>query len=318
MQVIETDFLVIGSGIAGLATALWAASYGEVVIISKDKAEHCNSTLAQGGIAAAIGQNDSPELHAQDTLKAGAGICQPEIVALLTQAAPEIIKTLVDLGTNFDLAPSGEMDLAKEGAHSLARVLHHGDDTGAEIWQTLYRQVEKMRGISLLPGSAALELLIEQGRCIGAIVHSGEDLVYFLARGVVLATGGCGQIYGRTTNSLRSTGDGLAMAWRAGAELRDLEFIQFHPTALDTSETPFFLISEAVRGAGAVLVTEKGERFMQSYHPMADLAPRDVVSRAIVLEEQKGRRVFLDATSLGPEFPRRFPNIYAKQHSYGI
>ncbi|MEA4901637.1 L-aspartate oxidase [Desulfitobacterium sp.] len=317
MQNMKTDFLIIGSGIAGLSAALGASSYGEVMIIAKDRPDLCNSTLAQGGIAAAVGKNDSPEVHTQDTLIAGAGACQEKTVHILTQEAPHIIDELIKMGMCFDRTNSGELALGREGAHSLARVIHRGDDTGAAVWETLFRKVQE-QNVKFLPETRAELLLVEGGRCYGAVVRTPEGLKRILARSVVLATGGIGELYGRTTNSLLSTGEGLALAWKAGAVLSDLEFVQFHPTALASEDNPLFLISEAVRGEGAVLVTEERERFMPNYHPRADLAPRDVVTRAIVDEQQKGHHVYLDASALGDHFGHRFPNIYAKIHSLGL
>ncbi|HVJ48487.1 L-aspartate oxidase [Desulfitobacterium sp.] len=311
MQNMRTDFLIIGSGIAGLSTSLGAFPYGEVMVIAKDRPEICNSTLAQGGIAAAVGKNDSPEAHTRDTLAAGAGICQEKTVEILTQEAPQVIGRLIELGTCFDRTNSGELALGREGAHSLARVIHRGDDTGAAVWETLFHKVQE-QNVHFLPETRAEALLVEGGHCYGALVRNSEGVQRILARSVVLATGGIGEIYGRTTNSLLSTGEGLALAWKAGAVLSDLEFVQFHPTALASEDNPLFLISEAVRGEGAVLVTEERERFMPNYHPRADLAPRDVVTRAIVAEQQKGHEVYLDASSLGDRFEHRFPNIYAK------
>jgi L-aspartate oxidase len=317
MQDIKTDFLIIGSGIAGLATALGVSPYGEVIVISKDRPDLCNSTLAQGGIAAAVGKNDSPEEHTRDTLIAGVGICEEKTVEILTEEASEVINRLIELGASFDRTNSGELALGREGAHSLARVVHRGDDTGAAIWETLYRKVQEQK-VHFLTETRAEVLLIEDGRCYGAVVRNSEGVHRILARSVVLATGGIGEIYGRTTNSLLSTGEGLALAWKAGAVLSDLEFVQFHPTALATMENPLFLISEAVRGEGAVLVTEKHERFMPNYHPRADLAPRDVVTRAIVSEQKKGHQIYLDASALVEHFEQRFPNISAKIHSLGL
>ncbi len=317
MQTIKTDFLIIGSGIAGLATALGASPYGEVIVISKDRPDLCNSTLAQGGIAAAVGKNDSPEEHTRDTLIAGVGICEEKTVEILTEEAPKVIGRLIDLGTSFDRTSSGDLALGREGAHSLARVIHRGDDTGAAIWETLFRKVQEQK-VHFQTETRAEVLLVEEGHCYGALVRNFEGVQRILARSVVLATGGIGEIYGRTTNSLLSTGEGLALAWKAGAVLSDLEFVQFHPTALATEENPLFLISEAVRGEGAVLVTEERERFMPSYHPRADLAPRDVVTRAIVSEQKKGHQIYLDASSLGRHFELRFPNIYARIQSLGI
>lgn len=318
MEVIHTDFLVIGSGVAGLTAALSAAAIGKVTIIAKDSPDRCNTTLAQGGIAAAVSSADSPALHSADTMRAGAGICQAETVDLLTGSAPRVIQTLCRLGTRFDRTTAGDTALALEGAHSVPRVLHHGDSTGAEIWRALHEQVRQTAQIRSLAGSQALNLVIANGHCTGAIAATPGGIVQFRTRAVILATGGCGQIFGRTTNSPVCTGDGLALAWRAGATLADMEFIQFHPTALDLGESPLFLISEAVRGEGAYLVNEQGSRFMKSYHPLADLAPRDVVSRAILAEQTKGQRVYLDATGIGPHFAERFPTIYANLQQNSI
>lgn len=317
MRNITTDFLIIGSGIAGLSAALGASPYGEVLVIAKDQPDICNSTLAQGGIAAAVGKNDSPEEHTRDTLIAGAGACQEKTVEILTQEAPRIIGRLIELGTCFDRTNSGDLALGREGAHSLARVIHRGDDTGAAVWETLFHKAQE-KNVHFLQEARAEALLVEEDHCYGALVRNSEGLTRILARSVVLATGGIGEIYGKTTNSLLSTGEGLALAYKAGAVLSDLEFVQFHPTALDSEDNPLFLISEAVRGEGAVLVTEERERFMINYHPRADLAPRDVVTRAIVEEQQKGHHVFLDASALGDHFEHRFPNIYAKIQTLGL
>jgi L-aspartate oxidase len=317
MQTIQTDVLVVGSGIAGLSTALGAFPHGDIFVIAKDRPELCNSTLAQGGIAAAVGKNDSPQEHSRDTLIAGVGICEEKSVEILTSEGPKVIEHLIELGTAFDRTKSGELDLGREGAHSMARVVHRGDDTGAAIWEILYRKVCE-KEVHFLTEARAEVLLVEDGRCYGALVRDAKGVRRLLAQNVVLATGGIGEIYGRTTNSPLSTGEGLALAWRAGAVLSDLEFVQFHPTALATEENPLFLISEAVRGEGAVLVTEEREHFMINYHPRGDLAPRDVVARAIVSEHKKGHQIYLDAAALGHNFARRFPNIYAKVQSLGL
>ncbi|HWJ02826.1 MAG TPA: L-aspartate oxidase, partial [Verrucomicrobiae bacterium] len=309
MQVIDTEYLVIGSGVAGLATALWAAPHGEVTVLCKQEPNTCNTSLAQGGIAAAVGTGDSPQLHSRDTLLAGAGVCSPEAVKILTSQGPDIIRALLDWGVEFDREENGSLGLAREGAHSLARVLHHGDDTGAEIWRALYRAAAQTPGINILSNTFVAELLQQNNRCHGVVVHMQDGSHVINAQAVILATGGCGQVYGKTTNSLTSTGDGLALAMRAGAAVADLEFIQFHPTALNTPAQPLFLISEAVRGEGAKLVNSNGDYFMGTYHAMADLAPRDVVSRAILGELSQNRQVYLDARSLAA-FTRRFPNIY--------
>lgn len=315
-----TDFLVIGSGIAGLTTALSLSEYGHVIIITKSREEACNSYYAQGGIAAAIGTGDSPKLHLEDTLRTAVGHADPESADLLVRMGPATISMLAKWGTPFDR--NGEhFALAKEGSHSKPRILHvTGDATGKGITDTLLKQVKEHPNISLISHTMVADLLVQNGVCIGATaVDPISGTTYYLAkRGVVLATGGCGQIYQYTTNDLVSTGDGLAMAYRAGAKLTDMEFIQFHPTALNVTKNPMFLISEAVRGEGAVLVTEDGELFMQKYSDWRDLAPRDVVSRAIFEEMDHGHKVFLDATSLGTQFHERFPTISEACMKVGI
>lgn len=309
MQVFKTDYLVIGSGLAGFNAAYWASRSGDVMIITKGRLEDCNSALAQGGIAAAVGSSDKPKWHAEDTLFAGAGICDTEAVTSLTEEAPSVINFLLDIGVQFDRDRLGQLALAREGAHRMARVLHHGDGTGAEIWRALYEHLKGRSNVKMMENTIAEQLYVTEEGCQGAFVRTGEGISLILASAVVLATGGVGQLFGRTTSSLVCTGDGLSLAWQAGAILRDLEFIQFHPTSLRGNSNPSFLISEAVRGEGAVLVNENGEPFMKNYHPMADLAPRDVVSRAILNQEKQGQKVLLDATRLGKHFAKRFPNI---------
>lgn len=318
MHVIKTDFLVVGTGVAGFAAALGLSALGRVMLIAKESIDNCNTVLAQGGIAAAVAEHDSPQAHSEDTMKAGAGICQMDIVNLLTEQAPRVIQSLIEMGTQFDLTDSGEPALAREGAHQFARVLHYGDKTGAEIWRALYEEVKKNKNICLKPETEVLELIVKDDRCCGLMAYSGQELVCLIGNSVVLATGGCGQVYGCTTNSPLSTGDGMALAWRAGAVLKDMEFMQFHPTALAVGECPYFLISEAVRGEGAVLVSEQGGRFMGGYHEMADLASRDIVSRAIADQQAKGHQVFLDATSIGEKFKTRFPQIYDQLRAFHI
>ena len=238
MQTIKTEFLIIGSGIAGLSTALGSSPYGKVIVISKGRQDLCNSTLAQGGIAAALGGNDSPKEHTRDTLIAGVGICERKTVEILTEEAPTVIGRLIELGTSFNRTDLGELALGREGAHSLARVIHRGDDTGMAVWETLFRKAQEQK-VHFLAETRAEILLVEAGHCYGAIVRNSEGVHLILARSVVLATGGIGEIYGRTTNSLQSTGEGLALAWKAGAVLSDLEFIQFHPTALASEGNHF-------------------------------------------------------------------------------
>jgi L-aspartate oxidase len=315
-----TDFLVIGSGIAGLTTALSLAQHGHVIIITKSNEEACNSYRAQGGIAAAIGEEDSPELHLEDTLRTGVGHADGKSVDMLVRMGPEIISLLADWGTRFDREGT-EFALAKEGSHSKARILHvTGDATGKGIMDSLLLCAKKHPSISFVSHTMVVDLIMQNEQCVGALTVDQETGAnrYFARFGVVLATGGCGQVYRHTTNDKVSTGDGLAMAYRAGAVLADMEFVQFHPTALNVDQNPMFLISEAVRGEGAILVTEERVPFMKKYSEWGDLAPRDVVSRAIYQETKNGHQVYLDATSIKGNFEKRFPTIFTTCMQVGI
>jgi L-aspartate oxidase len=315
-----TDFLVIGSGIAGLTTALSLAQHGHVIIITKSNEEACNSYRAQGGIAAAIGEEDSPELHLEDTLRTGVGHADGNSVDMLVRMGPEIISLLADWGTSFDREGT-EFALAKEGSHSKARILHvTGDATGKGIMDSLLLCAKKHPSISFVSHTMVVDLIMQNEQCAGALTIDQKRGTnrYFARFGVVLATGGCGQVYRHTTNDRVSTGDGLAMAYRAGAVLADMEFIQFHPTALNVDQNPMFLISEAVRGEGAILVTEDRVPFMKKYSEWGDLAPRDVVSRAIYQETRNGHQVYLDATCIKRSFEKRFPTIFATCMQAGI
>lgn len=316
----ETDFLVIGSGIAGLTTALSLAQHGNVTVITKSSEKACNSYRAQGGIAAAIGKGDSAQLHLEDTLRTGVGHADGDSVEMLVHMGPEIISLLADWGTPFDLNGT-EYALAKEGSHSKPRILHvTGDATGKGIIDTLLLKARAHPSISFVSHTMVVDLIVQNGECVGVYAADldREMTQYFAHYGVILATGGCGQIYQYTTNDLVSTGDGLAMAYRAGAVLTDMEFVQFHPTALHLDQNPMFLISEAVRGEGAVLVTDDGVPFMNKYSNWGDLAPRDIVSRAIFQEMMNARHVFLDARQQKDSFVRRFPTIFATCMEVGI
>lgn len=314
--------LIVGTGIAGLYTALKAKDSGPVIVLTKKKVEDSNTEFAQGGIAAAIGHEDSPRLHMADTLEAGAGLCDLDAVRILVTEGPECVMELVALGTQFDRS-GDDFALTREGAHSERRILHaRGDATGDEIRRALSARVAREPGIRVLENHYLAELLTHRGRCIGVLAfdESGHMTTY-LAPNTILATGGAGQLYRNSTNPEVATGDGIAVAYRAGAEISDVEFVQFHPTALYHEGSPKFLISEAVRGEGALLLNKNGLRFMPAYHPRAELAPRDVVARAIV--DQMARTgasfVYLDARGLGPEKVRsRFPTIYAKCLGHGI
>jgi L-aspartate oxidase len=322
LEKVDTDILVIGSGAAGLYTAVKISEHHDVILISKTSLTQSNTQHAQGGIAAVISKNDSPDLHRQDTLIAGAGICSHEAVDILVNEGPSCIQDLINLGTMFD-RENGKLALTKEGAHSERRILHaNGDATGAEIVRALSEVAKNNERITILENHFTIDLITHQGECIGAIVMRPDgERIFIRAKATVLATGGAGQLYRYTTNPDIATGDGMAMAYRAGAYIKDVEFIQFHPTALFYPGAPRFLISEAVRGEGAVLRNINGERFMHKYHPQKELAPRDIVARAIVaeMEETGSTFVYLDITHESEErIKTRFPNIYKECLRYGL
>ena len=316
------DYILVGSGIAGLYTALLAKEQGSVLIITKSGIEECNTRHAQGGIAAPIGANDSPELHIRDTLTAGKGLCDEEAVRILATEAPDRIADLVKFGVPFDTL-EGKIALTMEAAHSVPRILHAGGDaTGEHIEITLSKRVRASR-IRVMENYLVTEILLEKGRVKGVKTQNCRTGSFeeFECRWLILATGGAGQLYKFNTNSEIATGDGIALAFRVGAEVADMEFFQFHPTALHLSGVPTFLISEAVRGEGGILRNIQGYRFMPDYTPDKELAPRDVVARSIVYEMEKtgAENVFLDVTHL----PRtlvttRFPNIYKFCLDYGL
>jgi L-aspartate oxidase len=316
------DCVIVGSGIAGLYTALLAKEQGSVLIITKGSIDDCNTRYAQGGIAAAIGKDDTPELHLKDTLAAGDGLCDIEAVRILASEAPARISDLVNLGVPFDTA-DGEIALTKEAAHSVFRILHAGGDaTGAHIEVTLSRRVRSSR-IKVLEDCLVTEIVVQNGavRGVSALDCHIGSVERFDCRFLVLATGGAGQMYKFTTNSDVATGDGMALAYRAGAEMVDMEFFQFHPTALRLPGVAPFLITEAVRGEGGVLRNVNGRRFMSDYAEEADLAPRDVVARSILYEMIKtgADRVFIDATHM-PRYviTTRFPQVYRFCLDHGL
>nr|WP_239484127.1 L-aspartate oxidase [Paenibacillus rhizolycopersici] len=322
LPVVDTDVIVIGSGIAGLFTAIKASEKERVILITKKSMLESNTRYAQGGIAAVISEEDSPVYHRQDTLLAGAGLCSSEAVDILVNEGPEGVKELMMLGTAFDLE-NGELALTKEGAHSHRRILHaHGDATGYEIVRALSEQAGAHPNIEVWDNHYVIDLITEENECLGALVQRPDGQRVFLrGNATILCSGGAGQLYRYTTNPEVATGDGVAIAYRAGAILRDMEFIQFHPTSLCYPGAPRFLISEAVRGEGAVLRNIKGERFMSKYHELLELAPRDIVARAIVSEmEATGASiVYLDITHEDPEKVRsRFPTIYETCLGYGL
>jgi L-aspartate oxidase len=303
--------LVIGSGVAGLHTAWRAAEQSDVLLLTKRSLFDSATADAQGGIAAALGAGDSPELHRRDTLAAGAALCDAAAVQVLVEEGPARVRELQTAGAHFDLDPAGDLKLGREAAHSKNRIVHaHGDQTGAEVARTLIDRVHESERVGVIEKARVLDLIIRRGEGVGVRTSIAGRAAEIIADVTVLATGGCGQVYRYTTNPVVATGDGFAIAHRAGARLADMEFVQFHPTALDTPENPLQLVSEAVRGEGAILVNTAGERFMVKRHRLAELAPRDVVARAIFREQREGK-VYLDARKLGDGFTRRFPGIFS-------
>jgi L-aspartate oxidase len=322
---IFTDTLVIGTGVGGLRAAIAAAECGEVIVLSKDGTEESNTAWAQGGIAAVMAREDTVESHVQDTLTAGAGLCEEGAVRAICEAAPERMRELMGWGMRFDLLPNaklpatpGTVALNREGGHAQARILHaDGDATGRELARVLVSKMAATPHVRLFTNCFALDLITPSGEpgapVMGAITHHpryGLQMVW--AKSTILASGGAGMVYRETTNPKCATADGLAMAYRAGAAVQDLAFVQFHPTTLYLAGRPRSLITEAVRGAGAHLLDHSGHRFMLEVHPMAELAPRDIVSRAIVhrLATHGGTHVFLDVRHI-PSFNERFPGIAA-------
>ncbi|MCB0215882.1 MAG: L-aspartate oxidase [Chloroflexi bacterium] len=320
-RVLVADLVVVGTGVAGLTAAL-GASGRRVHLLTKSAfaAGGGSSPWAQGGVAVALAPDDSPALHAADTLAAGAGLNDPAAVEILTREGPDAVRQLIALGARFDRDAEGKLAFGREAAHQRRRVLHARDATGAEIVRALLSAVSNAAGIAVHEHCFAWDLVTYAGRVIGVVaLHDGGQPVLHLAPAVVLATGGCGQLFARTTNPVEVTGDGIAMAARAGARMIDMAFVQFHPTALDVGADPMPLVTEALRGEGATLVDETGRRFMLPQHPQAELAPRDLVARAIWRELDAGRRVFLDArAALGDRFPERFPTVFALCQAYDI
>jgi L-aspartate oxidase len=309
---LQADFLIVGSGIAALRAAIAIGESADILILTKAGPRAGNTGHAQGGIAAAIGRDDSPELHREDTLAAGDGLCDPRAVDILVGEGPAYVRELIDWGAAFDREPDGAPELAMEAAHSVRRVLHARDATGPEIGGTLWKKVSRMPNVRVHAHARAESLTIEGGCCVGVrSVDSAGAPLDSRAAATLLATGGAGQVYRETTNPPVATGDGVAMAWRAGAGVADLEFVQFHPTALNVAGHPRFLLSEALRGEGAHLINAAGERFMLGYDAMGDLAPRDRVARAIVREMARtGAPVYLSLADLDPGFVHlRFPMI---------
>jgi L-aspartate oxidase len=325
----NSDFLVIGAGVAGLRAAIELAACGTVLVVAKQSLRESSSEYAQGGIAVALSDDDEVRLHEQDTLYAGDGLCNRAAVRVLVEEGPAAIQELIEWGAEFD-RHAGVLTFTREAAHSRSRVLHaRGDSTGSEIARALYQKAASLTNVSFRSFAATTDLLVDDhgddqaGSVCGAAVYdaSSGQVVRIAARAVLLATGGLGRVFLNTTNPDVATGDGVAMAWRAGAEIADIEFVQFHPTALYAPDAPRFLLSEALRGEGGILRNLAGERFMERYHPLADLAPRDVVARAIVTEMARtsATHVLLDMTHMGEGFLRaRFPRIYETCLAYGV
>ncbi|EDM26217.1 L-aspartate oxidase [Lentisphaera araneosa HTCC2155] len=346
MNKVEHDFLIIGSGLAGMYCALQAAEHGSVALISKRELSECNSKYAQGGISCVmtdINDQDSFELHVSDTLKAGAGLCNEEVVSDIVSAGPKAIKKLIDLGVKFtrrsevdesDDDEAGQYNLGREGGHSQRRVLHAGDITGTEVIRALEKACRLESRIEIFENYHSIDLIttgklgwgLDKNNCLGAYIldKDNDRVTTFLAKSTILATGGAGKVYTYTTNPDIATGDGIAMAYRANADIANMEFFQFHPTCLYDHRINSFLISEAVRGEGAILKVRRKKQlvdFMEKYHPLKSLAPRDVVARAIdrELKETGEKCVYLDITHHDEEFLRkRFPKIFKTCESIGL
>ncbi len=321
---LETDFVVIGSGVAGLRASIGLASKGaRVTVLTKDKASESNTEYAQGGVAVVLSDDDDAGLHEEDTLVAGAGLCDEQAVEILVTEGPKYIQELIDWGTEFD-REAGKLLFTREAAHSRRRILHaHGDSTGAEFVRSLMARASVEKTINLTPFANTEKLIVEDGRCVGVefldpVLRAPREI---RGRAVLMCTGGAGQLYQHTTNPPVATGDGMAMAYFAGAELADMEFVQFHPTALNVEGAPRFLLSEAMRGEGGLLKNKYGERFMPKYDERAELAPRDIVSRSIVAEMRRTgtRTAYLDMTALDGKFlQQRFPTIYETCKHFGL
>ena len=308
----QADFLIVGSGIAALRAAAALDGAGDVIVLTKSDPLAGNTGYAQGGIAAAVSADDSPDLHFADTIAAGDGLCDEAAVRVLVEEGPRYVRELMEWGAQFDHTADGRLALGLEAAHSRRRVLHARDATGREIGRALWERVSPLPNVHVRDHARVVSLIVEHGRCVGATCIDGADNEIAVRAGMtLLATGGAGHVFSETTNPPVATGDGIAVAWRAGAAVADMEFVQFHPTALKVAGQPRFLLSEALRGEGARLVNAAGESFMTQYDAAGDLAPRDRVARGIVREAQRtGADVYLTLDRLDPAFVhRRFPLI---------
>jgi L-aspartate oxidase len=315
------DFLVVGGGIAGLRAAIGLASAGRVLVLTKAEPAESNTGYAQGGIAAAMGDDDTPALHARDTILAGDGLCDEAAVRVLVEQGPGYVRELLEWGARFECDAGGRPALGREAAHSVRRVLHAGDATGREIGRVLWERVRTLPSVATIDHALVTDLIVEGGHVAGVrYLDAAATLHEVRTTATLLATGGAGQVFRETTNPAVATGDGIALAYDAGARLADLEFIQFHPTALNVAGAPRFLISEALRGEGASLVNDRGEAFMTRYDPAGDLAPRDIVARSIAREAERTRGpVLLTLAHLDPNYvTRRFPVIAAMCRQVGL
>ncbi|MDF2591732.1 MAG: nadB [Clostridia bacterium] len=318
------DVIIVGSGVAGLYSAINLDKSKKVLIISKESMDENNSYLAQGGIAAAVGEGDLPEYHFEDTIKAGAGECDNEAVTVLVEEAPKDVEVLCNIGTNFDRNIDGSLTTTREGGHRRFRIIHAlGDATGREVVDSLLRECRERENITIVENCFAVDIITVDESYAGLLIKHENEYKCIMSNAIILASGGIGQVYKNTTNAAVITGDGIAMAYRAGAVLTDMEFVQFHPTAMysENTDESKFLISEAVRGEGGILRNTEGNRFMPKYHEMAEVAPRDIVARAIFAEMKKTKSefVYLDVTHKEPELIRkRFPNIYKHCFDKGI
>ena len=320
----DTDYLIVGAGIAGLRAAIELAESGRVQVVTKEALGESNTSYAQGGIAVAISGDEDVSLHLEDTVRAGDGLVDREAARVLVEEGPLRVQELLHWGTSFD-RENGRLMLTREGAHSRSRILHaNGDATGAEFGRSLLAHAREQKNITLMEWTTTADLIVNDGAVAGAVLlDPAGKLIPVRARAVLLASGGAGQVYSDTTNPAVATGDGIAMAWRAGAEISDMEFYQFHPTALSLPGVPRFLLSEALRGEGAYLRNARGERFMERYHPLLELAPRDVVARAITREglSEDGKQLpaYLDMRHVkGIDLHKRFPGISGFLAQHGL